>query len=307
MINWRDHGPITDAELVAYLDGMLDDESTEFVERELAKDRDLEARLQLLRDGGRPFAEAFDTLLHEAPEDRLNEILEQIKNPPPVEEPEPEPEPEPESELEPIEIAAQAPPRQRTMARPVRRVETRKEPWGGWRMLAAAVVLLAVFAGGILTSRFIPGLGPQVASLPGEKGWRAAVAEYQALFVKATLEQAGREWPAQADSLRTAFAHLGLDLAPGKVRVDPLDLKYAGILDFKGKPLVQMAYLYNGETPVSFCIIKNGQPAHDLMTERRQGMNIAHWQTGDYGFMVIGDVPANAVNEIARKLKQQVS
>ena len=42
MSDRRDYGSITDADLVAYLDGMLDDESTEYVEREIAKDRALE-------------------------------------------------------------------------------------------------------------------------------------------------------------------------------------------------------------------------------------------------------------------------
>lgn len=311
MINWRDHGPITDAELVAWLDGMLDDKSAEYVERELAKDRDLEARVELLRAGDRSFAEVFDMLLEDAPEERLNEILENVKNPPRAEEPEPEPEPEPEDEagsgFEPIDMPAQAPPRPHTAARPVRHVATRREPWGGWRLLAAAIVLVAVFAGGFLTSRFIPGLEPQVASLAGDKGWRAAVAEHQALFVKATLEQAGRDWSAVEESLKAAVEQVGLDLTAEKVRVEPLDLKYAAILNFKGKPLVQMAYLYRGEIPVSFCIIRSPKPAHGIMAERRQDLNIAHWQAGDFGFMVIGDVPEKDIDEIARKLKAQVS
>lgn len=286
MNNNREYGPISDADLVAYLDGMLDDESTEHVAREVAKDRDLDARLDLLRQGERPFAEAFDLLLKEAPTGRLEQALDRALNPPapPVEETVTPAEPGP---------------------RPSAKVQ--KEPWSGWRMLAAAVVLLAVFAGGLFSSRFVPGLGPQIASVPVQKGWRAAVAEYQSLFVKATLEQSGKDWGAQQASLRAALSHVGLDLDVSKVTVEPLAFKYAGILNFKGKPLVQMAYLYKGEVPVSFCIIKNGKPDHGLQQEQRLGLNIAHWQSSEYGFMVIGDVPAAAVGEIAAQLKAKLS
>ena len=286
MTDRRDYGPISDEDLVAYLDGMLDDESTGHVERELAKDRALEERLLLLRAGERPFAEAFDLLLKEAPDRRLEDILDRALNPP-----EPAPvSPEPE------------------MAGSDAGSVRRSGPWRGWRMLAAAVVLLAVFAGGVLTSRVIPGFGPQVASLPDQKGWRAAVAEYQSLFVRATLENSAQEWKAQEANLGRALSHVGLKLDLDKVSVSPLDFKYAGILQFKDKPLIQLAYLYDKSTPVSFCIIRNGKPSdHGIMAEQRLGLNISHWQSGGFGFMVIGDVPQEAVDEIARQLKSRLS
>lgn len=289
MTDRRDYGPITDEDLVAYLDGMLDDESTEHVERELAKDRALEERLGLLRAGERPFAEAFGLLLKQAPNRRLEDILDRALNPP-------EPEPEP-IRPEPTVAAQDAGPSTGCSG-----------PWGGWRVLAAAAVLLAVFAGGVLTSRLIPGFGPQVASLPDNKGWRAAVAEYQSLFVKATLENSAYDWKAQEANLGRALSHVGLKLDLDRVTVAPLDFKYAGILQFKGKPLVQLAYLYNKNSPVSFCIIRNGKPEdHGIMAEQRLGLNISHWQAGGYGYMVIGDVPQQAINEIAQALKARLS
>lgn len=290
MINWRDQGPVTDEDLVALLDGQLERDKAEFVEREVKMDRALEQRLEQLRRGERPFAEAYDLLLEQAPEQRLREILKQAKEPPP--EPAAEPEPEHES-------STAAPPAAR---RGVSR--------GGWRFLAAAAVLLAVFAGGIIASRFVPlpaGLARLAQPPAQQKGWRAAVAEYQALFVKATLEQSDLDPGAREANLRAALGHLGLDLSVEKVSVEPLDFKRAEVLAFGGKPLVQMAYLLDGETPVSFCIIRNAKPAHGIMTEQRLGLNVVHWQSSDYGFMVIGAVPAKALGEIARKLHDRLS
>ncbi|MHA1165068.1 MAG: anti-sigma factor family protein [Alphaproteobacteria bacterium] len=288
MSNWRDQEPVTDEDLVAYLDGKFEKEDAEWLEREVNMDRALEERLELMRRGDRPFAKAYDLLLKDAPNKRLKQILKLAKNPPPplVKKPVVRPEPV----MAPVE-------------------EVYKEPWGGWRMLAAAAVLLAVFGGGFVTSRFIqlPSELPQLAGDPAEQGWRATVAYYQTLFVKETLAQASENAEVQSANLRAALANVGLDLSVGKVSVEPLHFKRAEVLNFRGKPLVQVAYLFNGVTPVSFCIIRGRKPAFDVKAERREGLNIAHWRSSEYGFMVIGDVPQDELNRIARKLKQQVS
>jgi anti-sigma factor RsiW len=63
----------------------------------------------------------------------------------------------------------------------------------------------------------------------------------------------------------------------------------------------------HGDTPVSFCIIKSGKPEQDMKSERREGLNIVHWQGKGHGYMIIGDVPDNELSAIARRLKQQMS
>ena len=290
MSNWRDHGPVTDEDLVIYLDGLLEGAEAEYLEREVKLDRALEARLELLRRGERGFAEAYDLLLREAPDKRLKQILKLVIDPPPPPPPPPVAEPEP-----PAQVADRAP-------------RTDTEPWGGWRVLAAAAVLLAVFSGGFIASRFIglPGESPQVANDPGAAGWRATVAYYQTLFVKETLENAAGDARSQSANLRAALAHVGLDPSVEKVSVGPLQFKRAEVLNYKGKPLVQVAYLFKGDTPVSLSIIRGRKPAHGVMTERREGLNIAYWRSSEFGFMVIGDVPGEALEEIAEKLKQRL-
>ena len=291
MSNWRDDGPVTDEQLVAYLDGMLDEEDALHVEREVKLDRDLEARLELLRRGDRPFEEAYNALLGEAPEKRLQEILKRAKEPP-----------APKADENEID---------RPMPQVVgASVSIRREPWVGWRMLAAAVVLLAVFAGGLFSSRFVqlPGVTTQTAEQSwAKRGWRAAVAEYQSLFITQTLENAGTNAEERTAGMRAVSEYLGLDLTPDKVTVGPLELKRADILQFGGNRLVQVAYLADGKTPVSFCIIKGKRKAHELEQEQRLGLNIVHWSSEDFGFMVIGDLPKAELDQIARTLQQRVS
>ena len=64
-----------DIELTGYLDGELTAEERRAVEARLTADSSLRARLDLLASA-MPSAEAFDLLLAEAPEDRLNAILD---------------------------------------------------------------------------------------------------------------------------------------------------------------------------------------------------------------------------------------
>lgn len=287
MSNWRDRGPLTDEDLVAYLDGLLNGDDADYLEREVNRDRALDARLELMRRGERPFAEVYDLLLQDAPDKRLKQILKLAIDPPPPPVVEPDPR---------VEIVETTPPR------------AQSEPWGGWRVLAAAVVLLAVFSSGLVASRYmkLPGELPQIASEQKPVGWRATVAYYQTLFVKETLEDTG-DAQVRSANLRAALSRVGLDLSVEKVSVNPLQFKRAAVLNFKGKPLVQVAYLFKGETPVSFCIIPGRKPAHGVTAERREGLNIAHWRSSEYGFMVIGDVPADALDDIAEQLKQRLS
>jgi len=288
MNNWRDQEPVTDEDLVAYLDGKFEKEDTEWLEREINMDRALMERLELMRRGNRSFAQAYDLLLKDAPNKRLKQILKLAKNPPP-------------------------PPVRKTQPEPVTPMapgdHVHREPWGGWPVLAAAIVLLAVFAGGLVTSRFVslPNELPQIAGVPVVQGWRARVAIYQKLFVKETLARASQNAQVQSANLRAALANVGLDLSVGSLSVEPLDFKRAEVLNFKGKALVQVAYLFEGETPVSFCIIRSKKPAFGVKEEQREGLNIAHWRSDEYGFMVIGDVPQKDLNRIAKTLKQQLS
>src|SRR5215204_613171 len=65
----------SDADLVAYLDGKMAEETREALRAQIASDTKLQDRLALLARGGRPFRQAFDILLDHAPRERLNAIL----------------------------------------------------------------------------------------------------------------------------------------------------------------------------------------------------------------------------------------
>jgi len=256
---------ITDEMLVAYLDGQASAEETAAIEEKLTSDTDISARLALLDAGSRPFREAFDLMLEAAPAKKLQDQLEESRSTVPA-----------------------------------------NSSFGGYRGWAmAACLVLAVGLGFAVGDRYFQSADPVVAKAPAPKakGWRQVVADYHTLYSKETLEDAGGSAQTQDQRLAAASKLLSIELKRDQLAVDGLDYKRAQILRFKKKPLAQMAYLYDGETPVAFCILPSGKPAHGPKQEVRNGMQVVHWIKGGFGFMLIGKVPADGLNKIARTLE----
>ena len=136
-----------DAQLVALIDGELDESARIAIEARLADDARLRERLSLLLDGDRPFAPAFDVLLRTAPTQRLQARLAAVDQPSP-----------------------------QSVAR---------RPKVSLRPLAAAAAFV-LFALGVAVGRFGPSL-PLASLEAKQEDWRQAVAEYMALYTGETF------------------------------------------------------------------------------------------------------------------------
>jgi anti-sigma factor RsiW len=175
--------------------------------------------------------------------------------------------------------------------------------FGGLRALAAAVVLLVL--GGAIGFALSRSLAPtDVAEAPS---WRAVVADYVALYTPETFALAPADPAAYAPRLALVGDGLGLPLAPETVALPGLDLKGAILFHYDGKPLGQVSYLSTEYGPVAFCIIRNGRDDAPLAFEERRGMNVAFWNTGGLGFLVIGTMPKETLAPLAETLVSRVS
>ncbi|NKB20749.1 MAG: hypothetical protein GKS01_09630 [Alphaproteobacteria bacterium] len=260
---------ITDEMLVAYLDGQATTEETAAIEEKLSDDADVSARLALLDAGSRPFRKAFDLMLEAAPAQSLKEGLEAARATAPLED----------------------------------NALTSMGGYRGWAM--AACLVLAVGLGFAVGDRFSQSDNQIVAKAPTPKakGWRQVVADYHALYSVETLAGTNGNSPLQDERLAAASKTLSIELKRDRLTVDGLDYKRTQILRFKSKPLAQLAYLYDGKVPVAFCILPSGKPAHPPKQEVRNGMQVVHWIKGGFGFMLIGKVPADGLNKIAKTLE----
>lgn len=283
-----------DEDLVAYLDGELSLSDRQLIDQALSESAALRRRLELLRQGDRPFRAAFDTLLDQAPMDRLMAAL-----------------PEPTLSASVVSTSKAPPPR----------------PANDWQSIGVAAMLLLTlgigFAVGFGTSS--DRAGQREAALLAEldemeadleeaeaaadaapvvtaKGWRQAVADYQMLFTTDSLtpDQGGDA------ALALASERVGLPLDPATRAASGLQFRRAQLLAFNGKPLVQLAYLGDDGVPVAFCIIASNKPEADTQYEVRNGLGIVHWIIGGYGLMVIGDLPEDRLSRIASDLRKSI-
>ena len=265
------NGDDWDDQLVAHIDGELDETARRALEARWAADADLRARLHRLQEGGRPFAPAFRALLDEAPVQRLQANL---------------------AALVEADAGRDAPLRHRPAAPTVR--------------FAAAIGVL-LFCLGLAIGRYAPIWGapsPQMAQPASDQheDWRQAVTEYMALYTRDTF---ATESASQEKELAALGAKLGLALTPERVGLADLQFKGAMILNFQGAPLGQLGYVDPSSGPVLFCIIRDSEPDAALKAEKRGDYSLASWARAGRGYMLIGKLPADETAELANSLEKR--
>lgn len=257
--------PSDDALLTAYIDGELAAGERAVLERRLAGEAALAARLDELRRGGRNFTDAFDLLLTAAPSERLSAMLASVVE----------------------------------QDRPARR---------SWRPAAIAAAI-AIFVIGAAAGAFVPlvtGITQPVA-VAEAPNWRQAVAEYMGFTTTDTLAVIPDNPTQLADELSAVGQKIAVDLTPERLALPDAALKRATLYAFRGKPLVQLAYLSPADGAVAFCIIANGKPDAALAAEEREGFNIVFWNHNGLGYMLIGKAPRATLEAFADDLKTKVS
>jgi len=251
--------------LTAYLDGELSPEERSALEAQVAADPSTKARLDALAASSRPYKQAFALVLDAAPRDRLGTLV---------------------NELAPRALPA--------------------APRRLW-MTAAAVVLFAAGIGIGLASRapvpVAPTQAPTVgtAPAPAAPSWRQVVAEYLVLTTPDTLAVLPDN-PGLGEAVRAYAARLQLDVTADKLVMPMAALKDVRLFDYRGRPLVEAAYLTDDAMAVAFCIILNGQPDVPPAFEQREGQNIVFWTSGGHGFMVAGKASRETLEATARQL-----
>jgi anti-sigma factor RsiW len=262
-------GDDDEAELVAFIDGRLDNSAVDAFEARLAREVGLRERLNQLQVGDRPFALAFQALLEEAPVERLSASLGALGDGQGVNK-------------------ALGPPSSLRVS----------------RIAAAAAIIL--FCLGIIGGRYGPAwlFPPSEIAAPesDREDWRQAVAEYMGLYTSDTFA-AGAS--AQQDELATLGAKLGVALTPERIALASLQFRSAQIFDFEGAPLGQLAYIDPATGPVLFCIIHNAEPDAPMKPGKRGGFSVTSWARAGHGYMLIGRLPANQMIALADSLERR--
>ena len=168
-----------------------------------------------------------------------------------------------------------------------------------WRPRAAAAGFVAA---GILLGAL---WSPWQSQMPPDPGWKMAVANYQVLYVPATLPGKTPAPEKAAEKLDALSEVLGRNLVEA-AKVDGLNYRRAQMLGFKGNPLVQIAYMSGDNDPVAICITRVNEAGYEPKAEMLVGLASAHWVEDGYGFLVIGGEDLGMVKDVAGQLKGRI-
>lgn len=255
---------IDESLLRAYVDSELPREQRDQVEAALANNPSLQAQAAALRASCLPYRAAFE-----------------MQDLPPV----------PQSlqrHLASLTAVADA-----TQPAPKATAMTRRR-WAG-----AGMALAASFAAGLVMPT------PWRRAAPAESdvaSWIDAVAKYQAMYVRDTVDQTLDD-PVRA---RTVLANFAAQV-PQAVVVP--DLRDAGLafkrvqrLGFGDRPLLQMVFLPAAGKPAALCVLPTPDADAPLNVRRLEGLSVAAWQKKGLAYVFAADMTLAQTSVIAEKL-----
>lgn len=269
---------LEDATLIAFLDGALPAKERSLLERRLAADAGLKARLEALAAGSRPFRESYEALNAHAPAARLETMLAKS--------------------LE----AVPAP------------VANDNDARWSWRLppaaIAAGLALLLVGAGigHYAPVQWWPLGATQEADQETPDAWRTKVAQYWGLTTSQTLLEMPGDAASTERDLAAATKRLGFPLTPQQVALPAQEVKRVELFHYDNAPLVEVAYFDELNGPIAFCIFANNPgTVTQPQLEQRKGFNVVYWSDAERSYMVIGHGPDEIMLKIGDILAKQVA
>ncbi|WP_293572779.1 hypothetical protein [Phaeobacter sp.] len=145
-------------------------------------------------------------------------------------------------------------------------------------------------AGGAVAAALVIGFALGSVVNPARQGWAEYVAAYQALYSNSTLAHIDLSTAEKQAQLDRVSASIGKSIAIDKLEVFP-EVKFARsqILSFKGKPLIQLAFLTSTGEPLALCIMRASDPVDKAPELRRmEGLSTALWDQNGYRYILIG-------------------
>jgi anti-sigma factor RsiW len=284
---------IDDTVLRAYVDGELSSSERGRVEAAVAQSESLKADLAALRASCLPYSAAFDA--------------EQV---PPV----PTALAERMAMFSAVAAANQSVPNGLTSSANAKKQSGdqvgERRNWLRWAGMGAA--LAASFGAGVGTQSFwfrSNGSGSSVANVPEVKGgpqvakWVQAVASYQALYLRDTVDR-------PADSQERAAEVIAEFQNKTQTKLVVPDLAKAGFefkrvqrLQFENKPLLQIAYLPKVGLTGALCMMQSETNADvELQVFESHGLSGVTWQRAGLSYVFVADTSSTAVKAIGEQL-----
>ena len=169
-------------------------------------------------------------------------------------------------------------------------------------------VMAGSMAASILVALFVGYGAGNFLNQPAAPGWKAYVASYQSLYSADTLRHVNTSVEAQTAELERVGAAIGKSFELAALQQNPdLTYKRAQVLTFKGKPLVQLAFLTKSGEPVALCILRSSKPDSAGMSQANlEGMSSASWNKDGYAYLLIGGDDPSLISNLADNYRDAI-
>ncbi len=259
--------------LRAYADSELEPRTSQLVEAAIANSPVLTAQWQALRASRLSYDAAFEAqALPPVPAELNRYVVDLI------------------SVADAAQAAVAAAP---SLATP--RPATSTLPSADGRLTSRRVALFGVgwaaaFAAGVLW-RGWPNKTPAHLSQAASANapWVNAIAQYHALYVRETLDQAD-DTPARLPGLLQGFSQaLGQGVQVPDLSAKGFAFKRVQRLGYEQKPLIQMVYLPANGKPLALCFLPASGADEPVRSLPVAGLAAAFWQKAGLAFVLVGD------------------
>jgi anti-sigma factor RsiW len=181
--------------------------------------------------------------------------------------------------------------------------ELRRRRW--LNFAGGGLALAASFAAGVAVKpAWFSGAGAKPVDDVAE--WAKAVASYQAMYVRDTVERV-RDTEANAKSVIAEFQshHQSVLVVPDLSAVG-FEFKRIQRLAFKDKPLIQMAYLPQQGKPAALCVMNaNNKSDIDASVRRLENLSIVTWTRAQLAYVFAVDLAQDDALRIGQALSRE--
>ncbi|MGL4232114.1 MAG: hypothetical protein ACRCWJ_12185, partial [Casimicrobium sp.] len=178
--------------------------------------------------------------------------------------------------------------------------------------LAFGTGIAAAFAAGWFARPLLVTSAPaaNTAASDALAPWVPAIASYQAMYVRATLEKSAFDAMQTRQALNEFQSANKFATSTAKVSVPDLnasgyEFRRAQLLGYGDKPLLQMAYLPATGKPAALCVLPVGDAKElPLSVHAIEGMSVATWQTRGLSYVLAIDEPLAKAKAMGEQIQR---
>ncbi len=177
------------------------------------------------------------------------------------------------------------------------------------RWLPVAASLFAVFVGGAMIGRY---LFPTVPEYTGPPRWITAAIDHTNLYTTETMLAHALTVEQKAELVARASQHVQADLDAVAKDTARADFQNGDLMEFEGKPLVQLNFLHDTGTPFALYILRTMETDNNsapLATEFRkwqvEELTTVRWARPGYEFYTVGRLTREAMDSVAEAIDEK--